>query len=515
MRGERIGGMERELDQERQLTAAKAESEEAYRRVEIAIEAETAARALGIGATEAERQRARELTTAKLQEADARQRATEEAKAEWDHFAEMGNKFRAEQERRGRKGQASLAKEIDSEAERRAEETSRILTAPWERLSADVSDITTNMFDEFLQKGTISAEGIGEALSTSMRRSIAGMASNLLMQPFNAMIAGMQASIAQSMASGGGMGGGLMNFARQNPALAAGGLGFVGGSLLGGLTGRDPGMSGLGGALGAAAGTAAFGPVGGIIGGLGGSLLGGMFGGGGGLANDRAGIRYWVGGDRPGKVWEDESSSAENRRAVNAVGQSLNDVQRLLRRQGLDWGGGFGMSLRVGNETGFELDGRNYGSEQELVAASIAKIMDKTYQQVGKDDPLRAVLRETKARSAQELGEDIDFAETYKKLITEESVFQEALDELRDTFADVSFRAKELGLSESKLAAARKKAEKELYDDMMRETEDRSEAASDQARAYFEGLLAPLSRQPAHSASRKVMSRVGPVLPPA
>jgi hypothetical protein len=61
--------------------------------------------------------------------------------------------------------------------------------------------------------------------------------------------------------------------------LAAGGLGFAGGSLLGGLTGSSTG-GGIGGALGAIlGGLTPFGPVGAAVGGLAGSLLGGAFGG--------------------------------------------------------------------------------------------------------------------------------------------------------------------------------------------------------------------------------------------
>lgn len=67
--------------------------------------------------------------------------------------------------------------------------------------------------------------------------------------------------------------------ASLSSVLGAGGLGFMGGSLLASLIGLNSTGGGIGGGLGAGAGLAIGGPVGAIIGGLAGTVLGGLFGG--------------------------------------------------------------------------------------------------------------------------------------------------------------------------------------------------------------------------------------------
>ena len=146
-----------------------------------------------------------EIKLTEQQAAQKRDLADEEAQWWARKQKEAQDLVDADQADRERATEAAAARQAD------------ILLEPFRNLSAETSGIFTNIFDDFLSKGQLSADAFGESLTASVNRSFATLASTLVASPLNTAIAALGDQITQSLKSGTGLGSGLLTFAQQNP----------------------------------------------------------------------------------------------------------------------------------------------------------------------------------------------------------------------------------------------------------------------------------------------------------
>lgn len=237
---------------------------------------------------------------------------------------------------------------------------------------------------------------------------------------------------------------------------AAGGLGLLGGSLIGGQFGGAGGIGGgFGGAAGAAAGLAFGGPLGAIGGGLAGSLLGGgigsLFGGGGGQSNN----------------------VAFGRGALGAVGAR-------------GTGAGAGFIKQLDQQILSMLDARMVGLANAALAN--AENISVKYSKTPSANDLANLARGRIGPTAGALGfraaavtggpgqftpeqqignlqAAITTQETIRDLVKDLIPFHRALADVRERFADIRNEAAKFGISTAGLAEAEGRALQKIVDD--------------------------------------------------
>ena len=349
-------------------------------------------------------------------------------------------------------------------AQQAADDLHKILLQPWLDLSSETAQITTGIFDDLQEKGEISSGKIASGLNETFRKSLSGLGGNLLTLPLNQAVASLGQSLTESLKPGGSIGGAFKQFYNDNPVLASAGLGFAAGSAIDMVRGKQT-YAGLGGAIGAGAG-AVIGSIvpgvgtvaGGLVGGALGTLAGSLFSSGGGLGNDNSQQSYVL---KSGKIeYSDKSFSAGNRQITSGVLGQIAQLQESLAGLGATFQN-TALNVQAGNKSGYQLNGRKYGSEQELLQATIKELLRNTS---GLSATEQTVLKNTKGRSNQEVLSDLDFAKTFDRLTKNNSDFMQAIDELGRQFDAAEARAKKLGLSTKDLAAAQEKATKETIE---------------------------------------------------
>lgn len=361
----------------------------------------------------------------------------------------------------------------DPEAERYADLQRDILVQPFKDAASEINGVMRGVFDDILEDGTASFGDLADAASNLFKTTISSTASSLITLPINTAISEVA---RQSMQPGQTLGGTLQQFGQQHPYLASAGLGATGGyitgSLYGQLTGKQDTYASTGGALGGAAGATlgmflggpAGAAAGGILGSIGGSFLGGLFGGK--MGNDASNQDYWTG--KKGFSWSDSSFSPENRSITSGIGGQLTVLQESLG----DLGAVFknvGISIGAGNKSGIQVNGKQYGSQEEALQAALRLVLNSAG---GLQGSQRTALANTKGRNVQEVLSDVQFAKEFDKITFKGTAADAAMRDLNERFDELGRKAKELKLNEQALAEARAKAVEQLQTEKARQDRD-------------------------------------------
>lgn len=353
------------------------------------------------------------------------------------------------------------------ESEKFADQQAQIFLRPFEDLASRISSLTTQVFDEFLATGTLSAEKLAENIATSTRSITSNLLGNLVSAPLNQAVAQLGPILNKAMQKGGQrVGGALTQFARDNPltaGLAGGTLGITAGNTLTAMRGGNQFGSTVGGTLGAGGGfmlgnmllPGVGGFIGAGLGGLGGGFLGGLFGGEKNLGNDRARLDYWT---SVGTSWQDSNSSPENRQAVNAFASEVDSLVEALAGLGATVGN-LNLRFEAGNKTGLVFNGQQYGSQEDLMAGVIKFVGG---QAQGLSENQQTVVRNTRAGSVQEFASDLAFAEQVDRVSRNLGPFATQLADLEDSFTGMKVRAEQLGLATDGLSAAYARQRREI-----------------------------------------------------
>jgi hypothetical protein len=227
--------------------------------------------------------------------------------------------------------------------------------------------------------------------------------------------------------------------------LGAAGLGFMGGSMLAGLTGGNSTGGGIGGALGAGLGMLTpLGPLGAILGGAAGGLLGGMFGGGEGTSAYHIAVGTYDG--RFGLVDSAQKNAEEEyTAAMAATQQQIAALNQMLAANNL-WASGIAPI------------GRDSAAPDR--APTLAEAFG-SFRFGGGSETLNATLANRSIGSADELAGITSFVATYEAMIAigkPVDAFAEQLKAINAQFDAAAVKARELGLSEYELQYARERA---------------------------------------------------------
>jgi hypothetical protein len=429
-------------------SAARAAEMAERRRVAAAQRASDALRRL-------EQERADDAAESIRQEVSGFEKAMEEKRRSAEEF----NRFLLGIERDIADNRAREAK---AELERQSAILTDVLVQPFRDLASQVSQIATDLFADFLEKGSISGKKLFDGLADTARTATAGLLGNLLTLPINTAISQIA---TEAIKPGGSLTGSVTEFAKANPYLAAG----IGGAVVGGtvgslysnIAGLKPGnQANLGGTIGGAGGAIIGYAVGGLpgaliggaVGSVGGSVIGGLFGGENNLGNDRSAQTF---NTRKGEiVYSDRSFSPENRNITAGILGEVQTLQEALSGLGAAFDN-FNLRIEAGNKTGITVNGKQYKTAQEALEAALQELIGGTS---GLTATQGTILANSKARSAQEINSDLAFGDVYDRLVGSGDELDQQLSDLNRTFTDASRRAAKLGLDTNALAEAHRKA---------------------------------------------------------
>ena len=366
-----------------------------------------------------------------------------------------------------------------------AQRQTEILIQPWKDLASVAAQTTTEIFDQLLEKGKVSGGELAAGLNTSLRKSFAGLAGNLVTQP-------LQQEIAKI---GAGEYSGITDFVKKNPALTTIGGSYLAGTALDMVRGKQT-YAGLGGAVGAGAGAVigSFIPgvgtlIGGAVGGALGTGIGSLFGAGGGLGNDNSQQSYVTGSRKI--EYTDKSASTQNRAVTSGVLGQIQGLQESLEGLGASFRN-TALNVQAGNKSGYQLNGVKYGSEQDLLQATIKELLRNA---AGLSASQQTVLKNTKGRTTAEVLSDVEFARSYDRLTFKGTAFAQSLKDLDEQFAEASRKARDLGLDTKKLAEAQGKARQDLIEqgrDQLTGLEGQLRGQVQGISSFFDGLIEPL-----------------------
>lgn len=353
------------------------------------------------------------------------------------------------------KEEEKAQKEADRLAEKQQQEMRDILLQPWKDLASAVSQITADMFEEFLTEGKVSLGQLATGLNDTFKKSLAGAAGNLVTQPLNNAIS----EIAT------GKYGSVTEFAKANPNLTAAAGGYVFGSLLDTVRGKET-YAGVGGAVGGAAGAAIgtyFLPgvgtaVGGALGSVAGSTIGSLFGAGGGLGNDRSQQVYTTG--KQGIAYSDNSFSAANRNVTSTILGQVGQLQEYLGTLGATFKD-LAIEVTAGNKSGITVAGQKYGSNEEALQGALKYLLKNAEGLSGTE---RTVIQNTRARTVQDVQKDLGTAKEFDAFTYKGQEVGKQLKELSIYYTDLARRSKELGLDTDKLAKSYADAAQKIKD---------------------------------------------------
>lgn len=459
----------RETGEESRIAATLGQSAAARRRVRFEIEAENRVRGANVNLLSAEGQKLKAETVALMENTAARERG-------------------------------------EDKAQNKAEQVTDLIVGPFEDAAGDIQDLLGDAIKEGLADGSASFKDFAAGLTESFQNSTADLFSGIIIEPLNEALAkareGLTASITQSLQGGGSVTGGIGSFIKQNPGTAGVAAGTVagtaGGAVASAITGEVSPYAGVGTAIGTAAGAVIGGVIfpavgafaGAAIGGAIGGLAGGLLGGGGGENNDAQGYRFNPTGDG-GFEKTDRKGSAQNAEKAMALARDARSSARLLQSQGLRHEGE-ALEFKVGNNSGTEFNGETFDTTGMAVNAAIRSLIENSVGEIPKT--LRAVLDNTEAESFDQLKADLDFGREFDRLVNDTTKFADALNDLRDNFAEAIDKAGDLGLSTADLAKAQAKAEKELRESSIRDLEMAAKQSADTLRGTFSGVIDPIKQ---------------------
>ncbi len=472
-----VADAELQADQQARLRAALEESVPAYEAVADAIEVENALRAVNLDALSAEGQALAEAIGRRQAEAEA----IEEVSAARARLARLEDESRRRLEDRGfnpessaadyRRGQEQSQADNAREAERMAQIYTDVFARAVDRIGETFSDTLAEYRNGELDNFEDFAASIGDIMAAPFEQLSGAVFSSL----FEGIVADLSTQIKSAAASGQFDIAGLAG-AFNNPLGAAAlgaSIGGIGAQALGIGNQYTSLGGGLGSGLGFAAGTALFGPAGGIAGGILGGILGtgiaSTFGGGG--QRDNVGTSVFLDDLRvnAGGTPNQNTSRAEQ------IGAQVAGVIQGLRSQGIEFDAGGKIRFNVNNTR----------SDADILQGATRQLRELSQT----DDPLlRQVLEASSAKSPTALLGDIEFARFFEQLTGAAGPAEEALRALNVQFDEAARRARELGLDEAALAAAREEATR----DLVRSTEDAVLAQADQIRAIFDARTGPL-----------------------
>jgi Tape measure protein len=246
--------------------------------------------------------------------------------------------------------------------------------------------------------------------------------------------------------------------------------GFGTGMAFGGMAGTAGGSKMLGAAVGGASGAlsgmaagAMIGAAGGPIGALGGAIIGGIAGIVGGMAGTQKGSvgpnaagELTVRGGRFTLGWSKADNDADINSVRSPIRQASQQLNNLIDKfdlrvaSGLE-GGKFGFYSGAANQkAGLVTD------PTEFIEQTLNKRLLSGRGTTG------TILANTQAKTLQELSDDLTFGRQYEKLTRQSSAYQDQLDALADSYADVRERAQSLGLSTEALAMQFEKSRQEM-----------------------------------------------------
>ncbi|MFZ1427187.1 MAG: hypothetical protein WAS21_10500 [Geminicoccaceae bacterium] len=373
---------------------------------------------------------------------------------------------------------------------------SEILLQPWKDLVAYSAQATSDIFDEMLDKGEVSAGKLASGFQTTMRKSLAGLAGNVVTEPFNQAVIKFGDSLTETIKSKGDLLANLDKTVQDNPAMAGGAFGFLAGTALDAVRQKNT-YAGIGGAVGGAAG-AVIGSyllpgvgtyVGGAVGSAAGAGLGSLFSAGGGLGNDNSQQSYVLASRKI--EYTDKSASSQNRAVTSGVLGQIATLQESLAGLGATFKN-TALNVQAGNKSGYQLNGVKYGTEQDLLQATIKELLKNAG---GLSASQQTVLKNTRGRSTQEVLSDVEFAKQYDRLTFKGTAFAQSLQDLDQQFTEASRKAKDLGLDTQKLAEAQGKARQDLIEqgkDQLTGMESQLRGQVQGINSFFEGLIEPL-----------------------
>jgi hypothetical protein len=456
-----------EADAARRLAEANKVSEESYRQVKIQIDAERDSLEASFNVTGAALVQIRRFNQLKAEQ-ELITRATTEARDEETRRLKEYNQEFAEAEREADAAAAGVRADQEAEAQRIAKQQADILAQPFRELTAEIAGVFSDTISTALTDASnYDFSDVASSFADAMVNAVSGIGGALIAAPVNAAIAQIATQAAQP---GQSLGGAALNFAKQNPTLAAGAAGVVGGSLIAQATGGSGKFGALGGGLGAAGGFAAgtalapillatplaplapFAPyIGAAIGGAGGGFLGGLLGSENDLGNDRSAQVY---NSRRGRiVYSDESFSQENRNVTQGILSEVQTLQEALS----DLGGaisGFSLRVEAGNKSGITVNGKRYPDAQTALQASLEELLGST---TGLSATEQTIIANTQGRTGQEIAKDLSFADTYDQLTFTGNAYRKSVDDLNATYADAIREAQRLKLNTDALVASQQK----------------------------------------------------------
>lgn len=362
-------------------------------------------------------------------------------------------------------------KDADDAKKRSQQLADEVMITPFKDLASTIGSSLTDGLNQFEQQGL---PGLFTSLQTfagSLRNVGNQFASNLLTLPLNAAMSQFQTALT---AKGGSFSSALDQMAKDHPLLTGlgigGTIGGLGGGIAAGITGNQ--NTATGGSLGGLAGGIGGALLGSAIPGVG-TVIGGLVGSGLGTALGSA-FGSFFGGSTGGKNYDamnsvydprtrsfqstDKQGSQQNAEAARALAQQGADVLDTIRALGLgDTRGSFG--FRVGPQ-GVDLGTQHFQTQEAALQELIRQMLDDTVGTVG--ETLTTVLKNTQAKNAQELQQDIQFAATYDQLTNRAGTYQQSLTELQQTYGAATTEAEKLGLDTKALADAQADAQAKL-----------------------------------------------------